>query len=90
MGTDSFLFFIKTEGISADIANNVETRFDTSRYKLERSLNGGKNKKIIGLLKDELYRKIITEFAALRPKIYNYLTDDNDENKEVKIIKSVS
>ena len=89
MGTDSFLFFIKTEGISADIANNVETRF-TSRYKLERSLNRGKNKKIIGLLKGELYRKITMEFAALRPKIYNYLTDDNNENKEVKIIKSVS
>ena len=28
--------------------------------------------------------KIITKFAILRPKIYSYLTDDNDENKKAK------
>ena len=39
------------------------------------------NKKVIGLMKDELVRKIITEFVALRPKTYSYLTD-NDKNVE--------
>ena len=34
-------------------------------------------------MRDELDEKIITEFAALRPKTYSYLTDDNDENKKV-------
>ena len=29
-------------------------------------------------MKDELGRKIITEFDALRPKTYNYLTDASD------------
>ena len=26
----------------------------------------------------------MTEFAALRPKTYSYLTDDNDKNKKVQ------
>ena len=32
----------------------------------------------------------MTEFAALRPKTYDYWTDDNDENKKQKAQKSVS
>ena len=38
--------------------------------------------KVIGLMKDELVGKMITEFAVLGPKAYIYLTDDNDENKK--------
>ena len=38
-------------------------------------------------MRDELDEKIITEFAALRPKTYSYLTDDNDENKKVSYRK---
>ena len=32
----------------------------------------------------------MTEFAALRPKTYSYLADDNDENKKAKAQNSVS
>ena len=28
--------------------------------------------------------KVMTEFAALRPKTYSYLTKDSDENKKAK------
>ena len=28
--------------------------------------------------------KIVAESAALKPKTYSYLTDDNDENKKAK------
>ena len=49
----------------------------------------GKNKKVIGLLKDELGGKIITEFVALRPKTYYYLMDDDSEAKKAKGTKCV-
>ena len=55
-----------------DIANDVEKRLDTSNYEVDRPLPTGKNKKVIGLMKDELGGKIITEFVALRPKTYSY------------------
>ena len=37
-----------------DIAVDVETRFDTSNYQLDRPLPKGENKKVIGLMQDEL------------------------------------
>ena len=43
-----------------------------------------KNKKAIGLFKDELGGNIITEFVALRAKVYAYLMEDGGENKKAK------
>ena len=54
MDTDSYVYDIKTEDFYKDIAEDVETRFDTSGYTLDRPLPVGKNKKVIGLMKDEL------------------------------------
>ena len=84
MDMDSFIMNIKTNDFYEDIANDVEKRFDTSNYEVNRLLPMGKNKKIIGLMKDELGGKIITEFATLRPKTYSYLTDDGKEDKKAK------
>ena len=67
-----------------DIASDVENRFDTSNYEVNRPLLTGKNKKVIGLMKDELGGKIITEFVTLRPKTYSFLTDDGKEDKKAK------
>ena len=71
MDTDSFIMHIKTEDFYKDVANDVEKRFDTSNYEINRPLPTGKNKKVIGLMKDELGRKIMKEFVALRPKTYS-------------------
>ena len=45
MNTDSFIVCIKTDNIYKDIAGDVETRFDTLTYELDRQLSKGKNKK---------------------------------------------
>ena len=50
--TDNFIEYIKTDDIYKEIAEDVETRFDTSNYELDRSLPKGKNKKVIRLMKD--------------------------------------
>ena len=75
---------IKTNDFYEDIANDVENRFDTSNYEVNRLLPMGKTKKIISLMKDELGGKIITEFVTLRPKTYSYMTDDGKEEKKAK------
>ena len=84
MDTDSFIMDIKTNDFYKDIANDVENRFDTSNYEVNRPLSMGKNKKVIGLMKDELDGKMITEFFTLRPKTYSYLTDDGKKDKKAK------
>ena len=84
MDTDSFIMNIKTNDFYKDIANDVENRFDTSNYEVNRPLPTGKNRKIIGLMKDELGGKINTEFVTLRPKTYSFLTDDGKEDKKTK------
>ena len=88
MDTDSFIMNIETEDfykeIADDVADDVEKRSDTSNYEINRPLPTGKNKKVIGLVKDELGGKIITEFVTLRPKTYSYLTDDCKEDKKAK------
>ena len=91
MDTDSLVYHIKTEDFYADIANDVEERFDTSGYvpdgyyvpgtaaQSHRPLPIGKNKKVIRLMKDELGGTIMTEFVSLRPKLYSYKKLDSME-----------
>ena len=87
--TGSFIIYIITNDIYKDIAKYVETRFDTSNHELDRPLPKGKNKKVIGLMKDELGGKIMTKFVGLRAKTYSYLIDDGSEIKKEKASKSV-
>ena len=84
--TDSFIIHIKTEDFYKDIANDVEKWFDTSNYDEsdKRPLPVGKNKKVIGLFKDELGGKIMTEFVRLRAKTYAYVMDDDSHHKKAK------
>ena len=52
----------------------MEKRLDSSGYSKydNRPLPIGENKKVIGLMTDELGGKIVTEFVALRAKMYAY------------------
>ena len=77
MDTDSFVVNIKTKDFYKDISQDVNFTFD-------RPLSTGINKKVIGLMKDELGGHIITEFVALRPKAYSYITNNFIGMKKAK------
>ena len=85
--TNSFIYEIETEDFYRDIAKDVEKRFDTSGYSKDdnRPRPIGENKKMIGLMKDELGGKITTELVALRAKMYAYRKIDTEvEEKRCK------
>ena len=71
---------MQTEDFYADIAGDVIERFDTSNYDVKRPLPIGKNK-VIGLMKDELGGKIMTEFVTFRLKSYAYKYNSKEEKK---------
>ena len=71
MDTDIFSIHIKTEGFYKDIADDVEKRYDTSNYELDRPLPKGINERVIGRMN-----------VALRPKTYSYLPDDDKNVKK--------
>ena len=84
--TYSFIILIKTEDFYKDFANDIEKWLDTSNYDEsdKRPLPIGKNKKVIGLFKDELGGKIMVEFVEPRAKTYAYLMDDDSEHEKAK------
>ena len=81
MDTDSFIVHIKTDDIyNKDIAENVETRFETWNFELDHCLKE-KRKKIV-LIKDESSGKIMKKFIGLKEKSYIYLINDDSEDKK--------
>ena len=87
--TDSFIIHIIAEDFFEDISNDVESWYDTSNSDEndKRPHPVGKNKKVIGLFKDELGGRIMKEFFTPRAKTYSYLMDDNSEIKKSKRTK---
>ena len=59
--TDSFIIHVTTEDLFEDISNDFELWYDPSNYDEndKRPLPIGKNKKVIGLFKDELVGRIM-------------------------------
>ena len=86
MDTDSLIYDITTDDFYKDIANDVASRFDMSGYNPDRPLPVGLNKKVIGLMKDELGGDIMSQFVTLRPKMHAYKTG-SAESKKCKGIK---
>ena len=78
------LLFICKLNIFMEILQMMFKKYDASNFQVDRQLPKGMNKKVIGLMKDELRGKIITEFVTLRLKRYSYLTDDDKNVKKAK------
>ena len=77
INTDIFIFHVKTDNTYKEITKNVEKRFDTSNYKLEKPQQ----------IEEKIHRFNERYFVWLRAKTCSYLTDDNDESKKAKNTK---
>ena len=84
------VYHIKTEDFYSVIASDVNVKFDRSGYNRNdaRPLPIGLNKKVIGLMKDELGGEVMSEFMALTPKLYAYRKLNSAEDARCKGIKS--
>ena len=87
LDTDSFIFHLKPDNVYKDIAEELKKDLT---LQIDRSLAKEKNKKVIGLKKNELGGQIMKKFAGLRPKAYSYLKNNDDNDKNPKGQKSVS
>ena len=59
-------------------------------YDIYKGIAEDVQKKVTGLMKDELGAKIMTKFVGLKAKTYSYLIDDSSEDRKAKGTKSVS
>ena len=83
--TDSLCYETQTD----DFFKDVYQKFDTSNYPKDHKsgIPTGKNKKVIGMMKDEAGGKNIKEFIGLRAKLYSYKMHEGREEKKCKGIK---
>ena len=93
--TDSLVLKIETDDFFKDISGDVKEWFDTNDFPKDHPavLEGlpivKENKKKIGLMKDECGGKILTEWVALRPKLYSFLTENGEKQKAKGLKKSI-
>ena len=61
------MLFVLKHDFHRDISNDIGKWFDTSNYSkdIDRPLEKGKNKKVIGKFKDELGGRVMSEFVVL-------------------------
>jgi hypothetical protein len=90
--TDSFITRHVTEDVYADRGpGTADTVWDTSGYPKDSPWYSDQNKKVPGRFKDECGGVPITEFVALRPKMYAYeLVGGHGDQKSKGTKKSVT
>lgn len=84
--TDGFLIDIKCEDFYKEMAKKLEF-FDTSGFPKDHICYSEKNKKVPGIMKDELNSKLISHVIALRPKSYCFKVENKDVVKKLKGVK---
>ena len=90
--TDSLMILVETEDFYRDITPYIRELFDTNEFTKGHPSNipTGLNKKVIGMFKDEVGGKVITEFVGLRAKNYSYVCEGKEYKKCKGIKKSVT
>ncbi|KAF4531793.1 hypothetical protein B566_EDAN017335 [Ephemera danica] len=86
MDTDSFIYEIRTEDFYKDMEEFAH-KMDTSDYPINHPLYNEKNKKVLGMFKDESNPAIVTKFIGLRAKMY-CIENDGKTTKKAKGVKT--
>ena len=82
MDTDAFVLKLKTKDVKSDLSK-LKDYFDFSNYPEDHILHDKSKKKIPGFLKDELAGIEMSEFIALRSKMYAFKTKEDIETKKL-------
>ena len=82
--TDSLVHEIETNGVYEDFYEN-KNLFDFSDYPKDWKIFDSVNEKVIGNMKDEVKRKIISEFVGLKSKMYYLIVESREEIKKAKV-----
>ena len=86
--TDSFILKIETDDFYRDMKRTINL-YDTSNYNKEHYLFSNKNRKVLGLFKDEMGGIPISEYVGLRPKMYSVITKEEQIRKAKGIKKNI-
>ena len=89
--TDSFIYNIHIDS-PATLTSYLlphKNYFDFSNYPQDHPLYDASNKKVLGKMKDEVAGSQMSEFCALKAKLYSYRVIGND-NHEVNKTKGIS
>jgi len=78
--TDSFIFWIETPGLHADMADMMTDWFDTSNFPPEHPLFSNANKRKIGFFKSETGAHFPSQLCAIRSKMYSLWTPTSDNS----------
>ena len=85
--TDSLVYDIRTEDLYADIKPDLNTWFDTSAYPKDNIFGFPQvNKKVIGKFSDEMKGNILTEWIALRAKMYSYTFEMKNVDGSIEVL----
>jgi len=77
--TDSFIFWVETPDLHADMADMMVDWLDTSNFPPEHPLFSKENKRKLGFFKSETGAHFLSQLCAIRSKMYSLWTPTSDD-----------